>query len=34
MIDKIRDGEVEPFEYYDLEDYIRMQSKGRRRWNI
>lgn len=32
MIDEIRSGNVEPFEYYDLEDYISMSSKkGRKR---
>jgi len=33
-VEKVKSGEYEPFEYLDLEDYIRMQSKGRRRWNI
>lgn len=27
MVDKIRNGEVEPFEYFDLEDYVSMSSK-------
>lgn len=32
MIDKIRSGEVEPFEYYDYENYFSMSSeKGRGR---
>jgi len=33
MVEKVRSGEYEPFEVFDLEDYIRMQNKGIRRWN-
>ena len=31
MVEKVRSGEYEPFEVFDLEDYIRMQNKGIRR---
>lgn len=32
LFDKIRNGEVEPFEYYDIEDYVGMsEEKGRGR---
>ena len=31
MLEKVRSGEVEPFEYFDTEDYVRMQIKGRKK---
>ena len=33
IIEKIRSGEIEP-NYYDINEYVDLRSRGRHRWNI